>query len=69
MSGAAPSFMELSSAIDFIARALETGDHGTLADACVTAEADYPGLPTGREYRLPMPHAVVRSSCPSGFSK
>ena len=55
MSGAAPSFMELSSAIDFIARALETGDHGTLADACVTAEADCPGLPTRREYRL---HAI-----------
>ena len=52
MTGPAPSFTELSSAIDFIARALETGEHGALADACVTRELDAPGLPTRREYRL-----------------
>jgi hypothetical protein len=47
-----PSFTELSDAVDFIARALEVGDHGPLAEACVTREVDAPGLPTRREYRL-----------------
>ncbi len=52
MSGREPSFADLSDAIDFIARALDVGEHGALADACVTRELDAPGLPTRREYRL-----------------
>ena len=52
MSGPPPSFTEPPSAVDFIALALDTGEHGALADACVTREVDAPGLPTRREYRL-----------------
>jgi hypothetical protein len=55
MSGQAPSFTELSEAIAFIARALESGDHGVIADACVKKRGDVIGLPTERESRL---HAV-----------
>ncbi len=47
-----PSFTELSAAIDFIAHALDVGEHGVLADACVTRELDAPGLPARRAYRL-----------------
>ena len=47
-----PAFTDLPVAIDFIARALEAGDYGTLADACVVKEPDVPGLPRRREYRL-----------------
>jgi hypothetical protein len=42
----------LSAAIDFIAHALDVGDHSVLADACVAREPDVPGLPTRRQYRL-----------------
>ena len=55
MTAREPSFTELSDAIDFIAHALDIGEHGVLADACVMRELDAPGLPTRREYRL---HAI-----------
>jgi hypothetical protein len=51
MSNPTTSFSELSSAIDFIARALKTGEYGTLADACAKRELDVPGLPARREAR------------------
>ena len=41
-----PPFAELSVAIDFIAHALDVGDHRALADACIAREPDVPGLPT-----------------------
>jgi hypothetical protein len=47
-----PPFAELSVAIDFIAHALDVGDHRALADACIAREPDVPGLPTRRQYRL-----------------
>jgi hypothetical protein len=47
-----PSFTKLSDAVDFIAHALDVGEHGALADACGTREQDAPDLPTRRESRL-----------------
>jgi hypothetical protein len=52
MTAQEPSFTELSDAIDFIAHALDVGEHGVLADACVARELDAPGLPKRPEYRL-----------------
>ena len=52
MTKGTPAFADLSDAIDFIAHALDVGEHGALADACVTRELDTPGLPTRREYRV-----------------
>lgn len=40
MTRQAPAFIELSAAIDFIAGTLESGDHRTLADACLTEGPD-----------------------------
>ena len=47
-----PAFLDLSVAVDFIARALESDDYDTLADACVEERPAAPGLPTPREHRL-----------------
>jgi hypothetical protein len=47
-----PAFQALSAAVDFIAQALDFGDHATLADACAEDRQDPSGLPTHREYRL-----------------
>ena len=54
-----PSFVELSVAVDFIASALETGNHGVLADACIDARDTVSGLPTEREYRLDAINALA----------
>jgi hypothetical protein len=52
MTTTRPSFVDLSDAIDFIASALDGGDHGAIADACIAELGEVEGLPKPREYQL-----------------
>ncbi len=56
MADPKPSFPDLGAAVEFIARALETGDHDALADACVDA-GEAAGPREARAYR----HRAIES--------